>query len=85
MAVVSIRCSTMCLTGGSRLLTSTTALYFRRSFLATPTCQLVAGSLDELLLGASSVGFEGEEGGTAGGGAAPRSCCWVPTLLEVKE
>ena len=37
-----MRCSTACLIGGSRLLAPTTALYFRRSLLAAPTCWLAA-------------------------------------------
>ena len=69
MAVVSIKCSTACLTGGSLLLAPTTALYFRRSFLATPMCRLAASFPVGLLLGASP-GCEGEEGAAIGGAAA---------------
>ena len=67
--MVSIKCSTGCLTGGSCLLAPTTALYFWRSPLAAPTCGLAA-SCPAPLLGASTVGSEGVEESTASGGAA---------------
>ena len=67
--MVSIRCSTACLTGGSHLLAPTTAFYFIRRFLAAPTCWLAA-SCPEQLLGASTVGSEGVVGATPGSGAA---------------
>ena len=69
MAVVSMRCSIACLTGGSHLLAPTTALYFCSSLLAAPTCWLAA-SCPAPLLGASTVGSEGVEGSTAGSVAA---------------
>ena len=61
-----MRCSTACLIRVSRLPAPTTALYFRRSDLAAPTCRLAASCPDGLLLvgGASTVGSEGVEVGT---------------------
>ena len=52
------------------MLAPTTALYFIRSFLAAPTCRLAASCPDEPppVLGASTVGSEGVEVGTACGG-----------------
>ena len=84
--MVSIRCSTACLTGGSCLLAPTTALYFIRSIMAAPTCRLAASCPDEPLpvLGPSTVGSEGVEVRTACGrtvattlGFLATLACWV--------
>ena len=65
-----MRCSTACLISGSRLLAPTTALYFRKSLLAAPTCWLAANCPGEPppVWGAFTVGSEGVEVGAACGG-----------------
>ena len=77
-----MRCSTACLIGGSRLLASTTALYFRRSPLAAPTCWLAASCPDgpPPLRGASTVGSEGVEVGAACGGTAATALGFLAAL-----
>ena len=79
-----MRCSTACLIGGSRLLAPTTALYFRRSLLAAPTCWLAASCPHgpPPVWGASTVESEDAEVGvvcrgtvaTALGFLAPLTC-----------
>ena len=77
-----MRCSTACLIGGSHLLAPTTALYFRRSLLAAPTCWLASSCPGgpPPVRGASTVGSEGVEVGTACGGAVATTLGFLAVL-----
>ena len=71
---------------GEPLAGSDDGLVLQEKVLGHCTCWLAAGSPDEPLLGASTVGCEGVEGGTTGGRAAATTlgflaalACWLAT------